>query len=97
MKRLSLLEGEINSLTTLKKLTNQKLNRDAQNERSPQGRKIQVRHLNTTEYSFTKNVKKCSPYYGRPRHDKERQRTIIAKWTTTCRRTFEVFNYHFET
>lgn len=39
MKRLSLLEGEINSLTTLKKLTNQKLNRDAQNERSPQGRK----------------------------------------------------------
>lgn len=58
MKRLSLLEGEINSLTTLKKLTNQKLNRDAQNERSPQGRKkIQVRHLNTTEYSFTKNVK----------------------------------------
>lgn len=39
MKRLSLLEGEINSLTTLKKLTNQKLDRDAQNERSPQGRK----------------------------------------------------------
>lgn len=61
--------------------------------------KIQVRHLNTAEYSFTKNVKKCSPYmyYSRPRHDKERQRTIIAKWTTTCRRIFEVFNYHFET